>query len=311
MKNLSYSVGGLLAAMVFVGLVVVLPPGATDFSARVIVHMQQEIDTMRVFVKGDKYLLQRTADGVPIDMLVDRKQQVMDAWNPAQPQYHESDLSNFLVAMMDPFAAIDLTVTMSKSEAKKVGTETVRGYTCDKYVIKTKDGPELIDYWVARKLGFPIKFTEPMEGGATLDVSEITEGPVPDSLMHVPAGYTLAVDSGEAPPAWSGDVANAPLVSLPYRHVMSAGQIIRVRPRIGEKVEVACSDAVKGSQFVGVPFKNGKPIENYMMDTFTLNPGDKWTKPFDPFSTDEDELVIRMNKGRGMIVVRPAKTKER
>ena len=281
------------------------PARATDFTGRVIIRMQNEIDTMHLSVKGNRYLLQGTFGGQSENVLVDRASDTVDAWDPSEKEYHETTLDDPMAAFVDPFAAIEATKTMSGGSAKVSGTETIEGYLCDKYVLRSKDGMELMDFWVARTLNFPIKFVEPLRGGTSLELSEIKETSVSDSRMQRPSELKLAVEPGAEIPAWAGEVAGAPKIAIPFRRRLQAGTIVRIHPHEGEKIEVACQDVLKGTQFCAVPFKDGKPIENIMMDTFTMNPGDNWTKPFDPFSfACEDEFVVRMNKGSGIISIR-------
>ena len=280
---------------------------AADFTGRVIIHMQNELDTMHLFVKGDTYLLQGTMDSMNVSVLADRSRQILDAWSPSEKEYHEDSLADLGAALMDPFAAINVVSAMSKRTPIKEGTETVEGYAADKYAIHMEDGTKMMDYWVATKLGFPIKIVEPGDGAMTLTVDQIQEVPVDAALMRLPAGMTRAVEPGEEPPAWSAEVAKVPVVEIPYSKEMAAGDIIRIRPKIGERIEVVCDRAVDSTQFCGTAFKQGTPTGNVMLGTFNLDSGQNWTEQFEPFSTAEDEIVVRMNKGKGHILVREAK----
>ena len=72
-------------------------------------------------------------------------------------------------------------------EVKKVGTEKVNGYMCDKYVsVPKKPGLEKSTTWFSTKLGYPIKSVSPSH---SMELTNIKEGTQPASLFTVPKGY--------------------------------------------------------------------------------------------------------------------------
>jgi hypothetical protein len=69
---------------------------------------------------------------------------------------------------------------------KKVGTETISGRVCDKWVTTQKDG-KTSTAWIDQKLFFPIKTLS--DDGRTMELSNIKEGASPSSTFVVPDGY--------------------------------------------------------------------------------------------------------------------------
>lgn len=276
-----------------------------EFHAQVDYAEQGSRQVMQVYVKGARYRIERTADGQPAIVLVDRDRKIIDLISAAQKSYHESSTSNPLAALYDPFEVMSATASMSQGLTKNLGTETVNGYVCSKYELVTKDGSTaLVDYWVARDLNFPVKIVVPLPGGMTLNVREVQAGTQDDSLFKVPAGFAFIPEPGSTPPPWAKDLAAAPVVTIPYQQIMSGGQIIRVRMSRGETLQVIGSQsAVKRTQITAVPFERGKPIEDIMPDTFNFGPGEKWTVTVGPASANR-ELVVRVNIGRALITVR-------
>jgi hypothetical protein len=68
---------------------------------------------------------------------------------------------------------------------KKVGTETVNGRSCDKWVFTGKNG-ETRTAWIDQKLHFPVK----MESESTTwEMKNIKEGAQPASLFEIPSDY--------------------------------------------------------------------------------------------------------------------------
>lgn len=74
---------------------------------------------------------------------------------------------------------------------KKIGSETVNGYACDKYEIVYKDKSKgKIEQWVARKLNFPIKIIYHGPAGVmTTEYYNIQSGSVDSGLFEVPPGF--------------------------------------------------------------------------------------------------------------------------
>lgn len=67
----------------------------------------------------------------------------------------------------------------------KVGTESVNGRSCDKWEIKGPNGTDTV--WIDQKIHFPVRSVS--SDGATFNLTNIKEGPQPDSDFEVPAGY--------------------------------------------------------------------------------------------------------------------------
>src|SRR4051812_33183816 len=92
----------------------------------------------------------------------------------------------------NPCAGLDGTT------CKKVGTETVNGYPCDKWEFTGKENQTV---WVSQQLHFPIKTVT--QDGTTIEFTNIKQGPQDASLFTVPSGYQKmdmgAMMGGKAP----------------------------------------------------------------------------------------------------------------
>ena len=78
-------------------------------------------------------------------------------------------------------------------EAKKkrlLGSERVLGYDAQKYQVSVpgKRGPEIQIFWVAPKLGLPIKEEIPSRK-FSMEYRDITERSIADRLFEIPKGY--------------------------------------------------------------------------------------------------------------------------
>lgn len=74
---------------------------------------------------------------------------------------------------------------------KKIGSETINGYACDKYEIIYHDkSVGKMTQWFARKLNFPIKIIyQGPQGVMSTEYYNIQSGKVKESLFEVPQGF--------------------------------------------------------------------------------------------------------------------------
>ena len=79
-----------------------------------------------------------------------------------------------------------------EAELKRLGTETVMGYTCEKYLFTFKDKKMgTMTQWFATKLSYPIKMVNKsdMMGEVITELQNIKKTSVRDDLFIVPSGY--------------------------------------------------------------------------------------------------------------------------
>ncbi len=87
------------------------------------------------------------------------------------------------------------------ADKKFLGTETVNGYQCEKYLYTYHDKTlGTMTQWHSKKLGYPVKMIHSSsQGETTFEYRNIKEGGVADSLFQVPAGYTKMEMPGMPP----------------------------------------------------------------------------------------------------------------
>jgi outer membrane lipoprotein-sorting protein len=159
---------------------------AAEFSADMVHKMGAMTREGKVYVKGKKM---RTESGMGQGItIVDGDSGTVWVLQPGQKMYME----------MRKGAAQPMQTTQSDEELAKVadkrslGTETVNGYQCEKYLYTYHDKTlGAMTTWTATKLGQTIKMVHRSpEGESTFEYRNIKEGGVADSLFQVPAGYT-------------------------------------------------------------------------------------------------------------------------
>ena len=75
-----------------------------------------------------------------------------------------------------------------KDQMKKIGTETVNGYECDKFEFKSPSG-KAQHFWISQDLGVPLKMVS-ADGSFSSELTDIKQGTLDDSLFELPPGYT-------------------------------------------------------------------------------------------------------------------------
>lgn len=148
----------------------------------------------KAYVKGDKWRHEITHKDEKIDPVVQimrpdkkvnwvispRAKQVMEIPLPEEQRQGMMKISE-----------------QAKAEMKKMGTETVNGYECEKF--ESNKGPmgEPQHIWIAKKLGVPIKIAA-KDGSFIIEYKDIKEEKLDDSLFEPPPGYQI----NKIPSAW-------------------------------------------------------------------------------------------------------------
>ncbi|KPJ72094.1 hypothetical protein AMJ52_07455 [candidate division TA06 bacterium DG_78] len=177
-------------AAVFIILVCSIPLFAGEFSADMVVQaggQKGETTTSKIFAKGTKYRMEQEEDGQEIIILVDMDEMVTRVLMPSEKMYMEIASDDIQSLANDPFQSAKKTESLG--ESKFIGTETISGYKCDKYVI-TREGTEVITQWVSKKLDFALKIVTHEGEKMTMVLENISEDKLDDALFEVPEGYT-------------------------------------------------------------------------------------------------------------------------
>jgi len=285
------------------------PALAVEFKADMIHHITGESKSGPIFVKGALYRMEQKEEGQQIIVIVNQDTGVIRVLIPERKQYIEFPANDPSALMNDPFQSVKYMVSPACGAASKlVGTETVNGYVCDKYVISMQD-TDVITEWVSQKLKFPIKIVNHTAQDTFTEFRNIKEGSIVDTLFQLPAGYTKMAEPGEEPvpvPEWAAKVPSAPIVKAPLKRQMSAGQLIRLKVEAGKQIQVKGENTIEGeSTLMAVPFLNGKPIKDPSMYTFNMSGLRESTGITCKQTPQEaDEVVIGVKKGTVAVEVK-------
>jgi len=159
---------------------------AAEFTADLIQKQQGMEMKGKIYVKGEKMRMDMTKDGEKTSTItrIDKKIIWIIKHNDKMYMEMPSMVGTLQVSKIDE----DLKKIADK---KKVGTEKVNGYKCDKYLITYKDkSMGKMTQWISKKLNYPIKMVyHSSYGDMYTEYKNIKEGKVKDSVFEIPKGY--------------------------------------------------------------------------------------------------------------------------
>jgi outer membrane lipoprotein-sorting protein len=162
-----------------------------------------EMSSGKIYFSLPKMRMESSSKGQEAIIIMDQSIQTVYILMPAQHMYIESHTNQENPMMrqgpkaptsFDPSHPCGANVTCNK-----VGTETVNGRACDKWVTTGTKGTSTT--WIDQKLIFPIKTQS--ANGEIWQLTNIKEGKPDASLFELPAGYRkmdIAGMAGGGPP---------------------------------------------------------------------------------------------------------------
>jgi outer membrane lipoprotein-sorting protein len=169
---------------------------AAEFSADMVHKFGAMTKEGKIYVKGTKMRMEGAGgQGITI---VNGDTGTVWVLQPEQKMYMEMKKGAQQTAQPVESSDEELAKIADK---KFLGTETVNGYQCEKYLYTYRDKTlGTMTQWHSKKLGYPIKMIHASPQGETsFEYRNIKEGGVADSLFQVPAGYTKMEMPGMPP----------------------------------------------------------------------------------------------------------------
>jgi len=173
--------------VVVLGTILLLWPGlaqAAEFSATMITKAGGMEIPGKVYVKGDKMRNEIQAAGHPVINILRPDKKLVWIIMPQQQAYMEMPINPETKQQM-----MALT-EKQKAKMKKLGSETIDGYTCEKYetTVNYQGKSTKVYTWIASDLGSPIKVVA-ADGSFSMEYKDIKKGEVADSQFEAPQGY--------------------------------------------------------------------------------------------------------------------------
>jgi hypothetical protein len=158
---------------------------AAEFTANVVTKSGGKEIPGKVYVKGQKARHEIKIAGQTNIQILRPDKNLIWVVIPQQKAYMEMPLTR------ESQEKMFLNVTeKQKAKMKKVGTETVNNFACDKYetTLTHQGKPTKFYIWIATDLGTPIKLAA-QDGSFSSECKDIKTGGVSDSLFEPPQGY--------------------------------------------------------------------------------------------------------------------------
>jgi hypothetical protein len=169
-------------------LILIIPALAwgADFSAQMIVKDGSKLFPGKIYVSDGKMRQEFIDERGQTVTIVRPDKKVVWVLIPPGRTFLEMPLTKKLPGQF-------LQIPPQAVNRHLIGHDLIEGYETDKYQVSVPGGKsyEIQNYWVAKKLGLPIKM-ECRERRFSLEYKTIKEGKVPDRLFDLPPGYRKA-----------------------------------------------------------------------------------------------------------------------
>jgi hypothetical protein len=169
---------------------------AAQFSATMVTKVGGVDIPGKIYVKDGNMRNDIQAAGQNMTHIMRSDKNVVWVIMPQQKIYMEAPVSTEARQKMMPLTE------EQRAKMKKVGSETINGYACDKYqATMTLQGKSMqVFTWVATDLNMPIKIVS-QDGSFAMEYKDIKPGEVAASLFELPQGYQKVKLPMGMPPA--------------------------------------------------------------------------------------------------------------
>ena len=169
-------------------LTVLAATAYADYKADLVIKSGATTRTGKVFLKGDKSRIE-----LPDSIVIKRPDKgVVWVLMPGKKTYLEmpNKETGRRVAAYDKMPGL-----------KRLGTETVSGYPCNKYQVVTKGkAPATVTIWVSDKLNMEMRMTNQSQAGTmSMEMQNVKRTFLFGKTFEIPKGYTKAPPPTQVP----------------------------------------------------------------------------------------------------------------
>lgn len=156
---------------------------AYELSANTVTKEDGEIQEGKIYIKGDKYRIEREGD--PDYIIIRHDKGVLWVVAPKEKIYVSLPLDPKKTPRIQERNSGEVSRTL-------LGAETINGHPARKYRITVKEDAkrETFYQWTATDLNFPIR-TAALDGSWSVDFKNI-DNTIKDSLFEIPEGFKQA-----------------------------------------------------------------------------------------------------------------------
>lgn len=215
---------------------------AAEFTADMLQTKAGKTSRSKLYVKDTQYRMDIRNGQAGLVILVNRESRTSSFLWPDDKQYIRMSNTGMRSLMANPVESFRYHA--DAYESLGLGREAFKGYDCSRVLVKADD-QDLFTAWVAEELDFPLKILFHPGEGMSMELDNITPGPVEPGLFAVPADYTVRKDdktgsgkrkeaAGPERKAWMDKVRSAEVLKAPLEKEMQAGEIIRLKIEKGK-----------------------------------------------------------------------------
>ena len=270
---------------------------AAEFSADLKIKQPDTEYEFKYYAQGSLYRLEKLGR---ILVIADRKLDITWMLNPEDKIYIE--LKGTDAAFFNPIRGWE--AAMEGTEEEKVGTETVLGYSCEKYIYTPPGGTEPgMEAWYLPELEHFIRMIAHYGGGyedGIFELLNIQEAPQDDSLFKVPEDYQK--EKSPAEKAQEKEAAKVVLTKIeetvsPAGRYMGPGGALRVKVDPDKSVQIVIKNQIKEkSTYKITPFKEGLAIEDKIIHSSLTGQRKESERSFGE-QLKLDEVLIEVEEG--------------
>ncbi|HDP37189.1 MAG TPA: DUF4412 domain-containing protein [Candidatus Atribacteria bacterium] len=271
-----------------------------EFSADLKIKQPDKEYEFKYYAQGCFYRLEKVTGDDRILAITNRKVDITWMLNPEDKIYIE--LKGIDAAFFNPIRGWE--AAMEGTVEKKVGTETVLGYSCEKYTYTSPGGTEPgMEAWYLPELDHFIRIITHYGGGyedGIFELLNIQEAPQNDSLFKVPEDYQK--EKSPAEKAQEKEVARTVLTRTeetvsPAGRYIGPGGALKVKIDSDKSVRVVIRNQIKEkSTFKITPFKEGLPIEDEIIHSSLTEQRKESERSFGE-QLKSDEILIEVEEG--------------
>ncbi len=292
--------------VLFMALVVMargVPGLSAEFTADLVISEHNELDTMKILVKGYDYRLEDSNHDGQIIMI--QKKGVTWALEPGSDQFRELDMAE--EASLNPVAAWEnLSYEM---RGRSGGTDTIGDYECEIFLYNyPEDSTVVLERWYTFELNFIIKQILNNDGSfGQVELLNITPGELDDSLFDVSPGLSSSASSDIKPE--SASISSSVTATAPAGRRISAGGELRVAVDPARSTRVKLKNLTEGESTCRITlFREGEPVKETgatHVNTYALTY--RWERKASLFGLQlhVDEVVVKVDLGVVEVRVEP------
>ena len=287
--------GAIIILLAFVTLAL-----AAEFNADLKIVQPDRSYEFKYYAQGNLYRLEKLTGEDRILAIADRKLDITWLLNPEDKIYLE--LKGTDAAFFNPVRGWEAAKEGTKEE--QVGTETVLGYSCEKYTYTPPGGTEPgMEAWYLPELDHFIRMIAHYGGkyeDGIFELLNIQKVPQDDFLFKIPEDYQKekspvekAQEKEAAQPVLSGTEESI----APAGRRLKAGATLKVKVESDKSVQIVIENQIKEkSTFKITPFKEGLPIEDKIIHSSLTGQREK-SKHFFGNQLTLDEILIEVEEG--------------